>query len=101
MLLFCKKFSEKFTVLTKMANSFEKKLTLNSVKNFTHFWHISKIWNHCAPETRQQSVDQLSDWKSAVALVSLHQFAGMAISFGLHVDARSLIASFANTIAPL
>ena len=52
-------------------------------------------------ETRQQAVDQLADWKSAVALVSLHQFAGMAISFGLQVDARSLTAAFVVTIVPL
>jgi hypothetical protein len=45
-------------------------------------------------------VDQLADWKSAVALVSLHQFAGMAISFGLQVDARSLTAAFVVTIVP-
>ena len=54
-----------------------------------------------APDTRQQAVDQLADWKSAVALVSLHQFAGMAISFGLQVDARSLTAAFVVTIVPL
>ena len=53
-----------------------------------------------APDTRQQAVDQLADWKSAVALVSLHQFAGMAISFGLQVDARSLTAAFVVTIVP-
>ena len=52
------------------------------------------------PDTRQQAVDQLADWKSAVALVSLHQFAGMAISFGLQVDARSLTAAFVVTIVP-
>ena len=54
-----------------------------------------------AANTRQQAVDQLADWKSAVALVSLHQFAGMAISFGLQVDARSLTAAFVVTIVPL
>ena len=54
-----------------------------------------------AADTRQQAVDQLADWKSAVALVSLHQFAGMAISFGLQVDARSLTAAFVVTIVPL
>ena len=53
-----------------------------------------------AADTRQQAVDQLADWKSAVALVSLHQFAGMAISFGLQVDARSLTAAFVVTIVP-
>ena len=53
-----------------------------------------------APDTQQQAVDQLADWKSAVALVSLHQFAGMAISFGLQVDARSLTAAFVVTIVP-
>ena len=52
------------------------------------------------PDTRQQAVDQLADWKSAVALVSLHQFAGMAISFGLQFDARSLTAAFVVTIVP-
>ena len=46
-------------------------------------------------------VVDLSDWKSAVALVSLHQFAGMAISFGLQIDARSLTAAFVVTIVPL
>ena len=53
------------------------------------------------PDTRHQAVDQLADWKSAVALVSLHQFAGMAISFGLQIDARSLTAAFVVTIVPL
>ena len=51
--------------------------------------------------THMAKVVDLSDWKSAVALVSLHQFAGMAISFGLQVDARSLTAAFVITIVPL
>ena len=42
----------------------------------------------------------LWEWKSAVALVSLHQFAGMAISYGLHIDPLVLTAAFITTLIP-
>ena len=44
--------------------------------------------------------EDLQDWKCTVALLSLHQFAGMAVTYGLPMDAPLLATAFIVTLIP-
>jgi len=73
------------------------------------FWAITFVWGTTAaawdflilgPYGIGRYREDPQDWKCTVALLSLHQFAGMAVTYGLPIDASLLAAAFIVTLIP-